>query len=158
MCTSKCQWTASILQRHIAWELIQQVVVFPWPTWSAAAPPTTLQAGHELAFHHISIPLLYYHQSHTHTHTTVLLLFWNMSGTTRVSRYQTGKTNLDLLEQEIVSVSGICWAICKPAPHPRQPRQHPITQQPVTAVNFTSKQWRRQDLVQWGHKSRPTLK
>jgi len=44
-----------------------------------------------------------------HTHTTILLLFWNMSGTTRVSRYQKGKTrkvktNLDLLEQEIVSV------------------------------------------------------
>ena len=28
----------------------------------------------------------------THTHTTVLLLFWSMSGTTRVSRYQKGKT------------------------------------------------------------------
>ena len=39
-----------------------------------------------------------------------------MSGTTRVSRYQKGKTNLDLLEQEIVSGSGICWAICKSAP------------------------------------------
>jgi len=53
----------------------------------------------------------------THTHTTILLLFWNMSGTTRVSRYQKGKTskgktNLDLLEQEIVSGSGICWAMC----------------------------------------------
>jgi len=41
---------------------------------------------------------------------------WNMSGTTRVSRYQKDKTrkvktNLDLLEQEIVSGSGICWAI-----------------------------------------------
>jgi len=32
-----------------------------------------------------------------------------------------GKTNLDLLEQETVSGSGICWAICKSAPHPRQP-------------------------------------
>jgi len=47
----------------------------------------------------------------THTHTTVLLLFWNLSGTTRVSRYQKGKTRkvktyLDLLEQEIVSGSG----------------------------------------------------
>ena len=56
-----------------------------------------------------------------------------MSGSTRVSRYQKGKTkkiktNLDLLEQEIVSGSGICWAICKYAPHPRQPRQHPTTQ------------------------------
>ena len=69
----------------------------------------------------------------SHTHTTVLLLFWNMSGTTQVSRYQKGKTkkvktNLDLLEQEIVSGSGICWAMCKSAPHPRQPRQHPTTQ------------------------------
>ena len=41
----------------------------------------------------------------THTHTNVLLLFSNMSGTTRVSSYQKGKTrqvktNLDLLEQE----------------------------------------------------------
>jgi len=67
------------------------------------------------------------------THTTVLLLFWDMSGTTRMSRYQTGKTrkvktNLDLLAQEIVSGSGICWAICKSAPYPRQPRQHPTTQ------------------------------
>ena len=69
----------------------------------------------------------------SHTHTIVLLLFCNMSGTTRVSRYQKGKTrkvkaNLDLLEQETVSGSGVCWAICKSAPHPRQPRQHPTTQ------------------------------
>jgi len=71
--------------------------------------------------------------ANTHTHTTILLLFWNLSGTTRVSRYQKGKTgkgktNLDLLEQEIVSGSDMCWAICKSAPHPRQPRQHPTTQ------------------------------
>ena len=56
-----------------------------------------------------------------------------MSGSTRVSRYQKGKTrkvktNLDLLEQEIVSGSGICWAYAKSAPHPRQPRQHTTTQ------------------------------
>jgi len=56
-----------------------------------------------------------------------------MSGTTRVSRNQKGKTkkvitNLDLLEEEIVSGSGTSWAICKSAPHPRQPRQHPTTQ------------------------------
>jgi len=43
-----------------------------------------------------------------------------MSGTTQVSRYQKGKTNLDLLEQETVSGSGISWAICKSASHPRQ--------------------------------------
>jgi len=33
--------------------------------------------------------------------------------------YQEGKTSLDLLEQEIVSGSGISWAICKSAPWPR---------------------------------------
>ena len=27
-----------------------------------------------------------------------------------------------------MSGSGICWAICKYAPHPRQPREHPTTQ------------------------------
>jgi len=45
-----------------------------------------------------------------------------------VSRYQKGKTrkvktNLDLLEQEIVSGSGICWARCKSAPHPKKERK-----------------------------------
>ena len=45
-----------------------------------------------------------------------------VSGTTRVSRYQKGKikTNLDLLEQDTVSGSGISWAICKSAPRHRQ--------------------------------------
>ena len=72
---------------------------------------------------HLMIMMTHFHSFITHTqHTTVLLLVWNMSGSTRVSRYQKGKTkkvktNLDLLEQEIVSVSGICWAICKSAPH-----------------------------------------
>ena len=75
----------------------------------------------------------WFFHDHNDTHTTVLLLFWSMSGTTRVSRYQKGKTrkvktNLDLLEQETVSGSGICWAIRKSAPYPRQPRQHPNTQ------------------------------
>ena len=78
-----------------------------------------LQIAYDM-FHHTSQTLLHYHvkPSHTHTqHTTVLLLVWNMSGSTRVSRYQKGKTkkvktNLDLLEQETVSGSGICWAIC----------------------------------------------
>jgi len=37
-----------------------------------------------------------------------------------VSHYQKGKTNLDLLEQETVSGSGITWAICKSAPRPRE--------------------------------------
>jgi len=49
---------------------------------------------------------------------------WTLSGTTWMSQYQKGKTrkakpiwiyfktNLDLLEQETVSGSGISWAIC----------------------------------------------
>jgi len=39
-----------------------------------------------------------------------------LSRTTRVSRYQKGKTSLDLLEQKAVSGIGICWAIYKSAP------------------------------------------
>jgi len=39
-----------------------------------------------------------------------------LSRTTRVSWYEKGKTNLDLLEQE--SDSGLSWVICKSAPHP----------------------------------------
>jgi len=69
---------------------------------------------------------LYNHMTLTrgHTHTIILLLFWNLSWTIRVSRYQKGKkqegkTNLDLLEQETVSGSSICWTKCKSAPHPR---------------------------------------
>ena len=42
------------------------------------------------------------------------------SRTTWVSRYQIGKTNLDLLEQETVSGSGISSAVCKSAPRSRQ--------------------------------------
>jgi len=45
---------------------------------------------------------------------------FTLSGHTRVSRYHKGKTNLDLLEQETVSGSGISWAICKSALSPRQ--------------------------------------
>ena len=53
-------------------------------------------------------------QSHTHPFNGPL------SGTTRVSRYQRGKTNLDFTEAETVSGSGISWAICKSAPRFRK--------------------------------------
>ena len=56
--------------------------------------------------------------STTTTTTTIIMALWTLSGTNRVKRYQKGKTNLDLLEQEIVSGSGIGWAICKSALHP----------------------------------------
>jgi len=53
---------------------------------------------------------------------TELKLLFNgpFSGTTQVSQYQKGKTNLDLLKQVTVSGSGITWAICKSAPRSRQ--------------------------------------
>jgi len=56
--------------------------------------------------------------THTHTH----LFNGPLSGTTHVSRYQKGKTNLllILLKHETVSGSGISWAICKSAPRSRQ--------------------------------------
>jgi len=43
------------------------------------------------------------------------MALWILSGTTRVSWYQKGKTktNLDFLEQETVSGNGISWALCK---------------------------------------------
>ena len=63
--------------------------------------------------------------THTHTHT----FNGPLSGTTRVSRYQKGKTIWILLKQETVSGSGISWAICKSAPRSRQiPCQHPTAQ------------------------------
>jgi len=61
--------------------------------------------------HSVHIP---WRHMHTHNRFTALLEYvWHHL----VSRYQKGKTrkvttNLDLLEQEIVSGSGICWTIC----------------------------------------------
>jgi len=46
-----------------------------------------------------------------------------------VSQYQKGKTNLDLLEQEIVNGSGISWAYANLHLDPdRLPCQYPTTQ------------------------------
>jgi len=54
---------------------------------------------------------------HTHKRVTTLLDFVRdcLGGW-----HQKGKINLDLLQQEIVSGSGISWAICKSAHHQRQ--------------------------------------
>jgi len=51
----------------------------------------------------------------THTHTPPFN--GSFSGTTRVSRYQKGKTNLDFT---VARGSGIRWAICKSASRSRQ--------------------------------------
>ena len=65
---------------------------------------------------------------HMHKRFTALLEFvWDYLSRYQKGKPRKGKTNLELLEQEIVSGSGICWAVCKSAPHSRQPRQHPTT-------------------------------
>ena len=65
------------------------------------------------------------HHLHSHTHKKPAWTYIHpfngpLSGTTRVSRYQKGKTIWILLKQEAVSGSGISWAICKSAPRSRQ--------------------------------------
>ena len=59
----------------------------------------------------------YYYYYYYYNRFTAL---WTVSRTMRVSRYQKSKINPDLLEQEIVSGSGISWAIYKSAPRARQ--------------------------------------
>ena len=55
--------------------------------------------------------------NHTHTHTHPFN--GPLSGTTQVSVYQKGETNLDFTKARD-SGSGISWAICKSAPCSRQ--------------------------------------
>jgi len=62
--------------------------------------------------HYVTTQLLLHHNRFT--------ALWILSGPTRVSRHQKGKTNLDLLEQETVIGSGISWSIWKSAPCSRQ--------------------------------------
>jgi len=67
-----------------------------------------------------SYALLVVHARNTHPFNGLL------SGTTRVSRYQKGKTDLDLLKQQTVASAGL-YASLHLAPD-RQPSQHPTTQ------------------------------
>ena len=67
-----------------------------------------------LTVYNAIIAMVFMEQQHQHPFNGPL------SGTNRVSRYQKGKANLDFLEQETVSGSGISWTIWKSAPHSRQ--------------------------------------
>ena len=83
-----------------------------WPYHTYAQ---SLRKGNKHLAH---VPLGIWHAINQHTHTRLTALF---SGTTRVSRYQRGKTNLDFYwSKETVSDSGISWAICNSAPRSRQ--------------------------------------
>jgi len=84
---------------------------------------------------------------HTHTHP----FYGPFSGTTRMSRYQKGKTNLDFTEARD---SGISWAICKSAPCSRQTTtpaaNHSVfyrSDAPPVAQPTASKHWRQIDTI-----------
>ena len=66
------------------------------------------------------LPVLYSARYYYYYNNNRFTALWTLSRITQVSWYQKGKTNLDLLEQEIVSGNGISWAICKSALRPRQ--------------------------------------
>ena len=97
----------------------------------------------------------------TTTTATVLRPPWLCLGLLRWAVPE-GKTNLDLVEQEIVSGNGISWAICKSASHPimiTMPASHHSVfyrpdahfygpdalpaAQPTTSKHWWSKHWKR---------------
>ena len=98
--------------------------------------------------------------THTHTHTRTHPFNGSFSGTTQVSRYQKGKTNLDFtLKQETVSGSGISWAICKSAPCSKQtPCQHPTTQFFTGRMSFLPPNQQCQSTDQWKPNLRQLIK
>jgi len=85
----------------------------------------------------------------THTHTTVLLLCWNLPGTTRVSRYQKGYN-----QSGFTGARDSEWQwhllgymqVCTPC---RQPRQHPTTQFFTGRVPFLTPNQQRQSTGQY---------
>jgi len=106
------------------------VRVVDWNMWKSVARPKSMKTTKVVygpIFLYIEesnivdalvcIKLNYYYYNYNR-----FTALWILSGTTWVSRYQLGKTktNLDFLEQETVSGSGISWAICKSAPCHRQ--------------------------------------
>jgi len=86
---------------------------------------------------------------------TTTILVWRLSFHDNLGKpapekqNDSGKTNLDLLEQETVSGSGISWAIRKSASHPRQitmpASNHSVFYRPdalPAAQPTASKHWR----------------
>ena len=90
----------------------------------------TVLQGHSITIVcHCHTHSLTHARARTRAHTHARPFNGHLSGTTLVSRYQKGKTNLILLKQETESGSGISWAISGMHLAPdRQPCQHPTTQ------------------------------
>ena len=65
--------------------------------------------------------------THIHTHTYTQPFYGPLGFCLGLPGHKKDKINLDLLEQEMVSGSGISWAICKSAPwsrHKTTPASH----------------------------------
>ena len=73
-------------------------------------------AGRDTGNHRPTDTLSMHPHTHTHTHT----FNGPFSGTTRVSRYQKGKTNLDFTEARDSEWQRHQLGICKSAPRSRQ--------------------------------------
>ena len=108
-----CEYTCSQLEFSLVGFMSCErdlTVVFPGGPWSASSPlrPSiyTLCLDNRTGVEKTTL-------THTHTPVSPFTLCPGLV-TTRVSQYQKGKTNLDLLKQE--TVSGISWAMCKSAP------------------------------------------
>jgi len=92
-----------------------------------AGPGSTSLTKNSSVHMHVLLPTYWF----TYLGTYILVLWllqpfygpWILSGTTRLSRYQKGKTRkvkpIWIYWNKRVSGSGISWAICQPAPHPR---------------------------------------
>ena len=98
-------------------EWLQETAAAHWRAQATEGP-----AGFDCIYPRSIVARVHYGQTLTLTLTLTYIHPFNgpLSGTTRVSQYQKGKTVWILLKQETVSGSGISWAICKSAPSCRQ--------------------------------------
>ena len=106
-----------------------------------------------------------YTETHTRTHARTHTRTFNgpLSRTTRVSQDQKVKPIWILLKQEIVSCSGIRWAICKSAPRSRQttmPAPHrSVFYRPdaLPDAQPTASKHRKQKTLYWKWINKPTM-
>jgi len=104
-----CKYHKNVLTRALFWKTLSPVAVTP----SCISSPLLSWTQHSQRIR----PDISLATASTHTHTTVLQPSWILSGTTRVSRHQKGKTRK--VKPIWIEWSGISWAICKSAPWPR---------------------------------------
>ena len=153
-------WLQPEKNHWLPWSPFKKAI--KWMEWTSFLDPPLQLWGQGIAL--VSQPSHASTLTHTHTHrdtrtrthTTILWPSCIPSRTTQVSRHQKCKTNLDLLQQESVSGSGISWAICKSAPWPRHitmPASHHSVFYRLDALHATpptaSKHWRPAPFFFW---------